>query len=254
MSAPSADKSWYVYTANQRTGPFPLDAIRQMHRNGQIGASHFLWRPGVAKPEPVTQFPEITSDAAALAPPPAPPMGNPAVARVQQMEEQVPLNADDRSLLIGIKPRAIDARPMPSIRKKSARRNMKQNGHRQGNTARVSLFSWRSAFHARRPAGGGYGLFKLHALGPERFAALLSPIPDLEGPPGWPRCERQRSVGTLHVWLPPGAGQRMHLAASPADGSKIKLKFFHSTRASRHLSNRWTLSFQQSVDYRHDLE
>ncbi|MBP7461751.1 MAG: SPFH domain-containing protein [Candidatus Delongbacteria bacterium] len=69
---PNATVMFYVAVNNQQSGPFDLNAIRQMIGQGSIQRTHLVWRAGMSQWIPADQAPELTSFFGSI-PPPLPP-------------------------------------------------------------------------------------------------------------------------------------------------------------------------------------
>ena len=71
---PPVASSYYVAKNGQTTGPFNLDVIRDLMKNGEVISSTYVYKVGGSEWKPVSNVPELMQILAMLLPPPPPPI------------------------------------------------------------------------------------------------------------------------------------------------------------------------------------
>jgi hypothetical protein len=77
--------NWFLQQGEQRLGPMPVEALRDMAANGQVAATDLVWTDGMASWQPASSQPWFQTGVAPYQPPYAPPpvFGQPAQPYVQ---------------------------------------------------------------------------------------------------------------------------------------------------------------------------
>ena len=76
-SKPVGAGQWMVSEGGQQTGPFPLDEMKQMARDGRLSPASLVWTPGMTEWKPWKQVPDLGgTETAAAGPTHAPASGN----------------------------------------------------------------------------------------------------------------------------------------------------------------------------------
>jgi predicted Zn finger-like uncharacterized protein len=85
---------WHIAVGDQTQGPYSFDEVARYYAEGHIGADTLVYRDGASDWQPASEIAELTSAAAAFAPPPRPSVPPPRRATPRSVPVAVGMGSD----------------------------------------------------------------------------------------------------------------------------------------------------------------